>query len=176
MIFGNEIFDSTVKHMCTEFNTNVDRLSINKVRKNFTMNNVLVHVDMELFLKGIICVKESGEVSLKSAICKLLSIFNCATIEMEHLIVSIWSECGYFYLFYSQAMDTDGFTVYPNRGGSACVVRFDTIFHLYKALMSNIPKEDESGWFEIRKCDITLTPIKAKVPYPTFYLLTILAN
>lgn len=150
--------------MCTEFDPNVDRLSVNKVRRNFTMSNstVLVHVEIELFMKGIIVGKESGEVSLKSGISQVFAVFNCAIMETANLIVCMWTECGYYYLFYSKSMDPEGFSSNTS-GGTACIVRFQTIPNLYKSVMTNIRKEEEQGWFEIRKCDFTLSPIQIKV-------------
>lgn len=161
LLLGNEIFDLTIDFMDdnqTDFDPNNDRLRPQQVRKNFLLRagKILVHVEMDLFQKGIVSPKESGELSLKSAISRFFASHCYAVLMTDRLLVSVWMECGFFYLFYAQSVNQNGLLT---KNDYACVARFETFVHLYQAIMMNLHEEDESGWFEIRRCDFTLKKV-----------------
>lgn len=122
------------------------------------MSGHLVHLEIELPQRGIIKSHCGSEISLKIGIFRLFESFDCGTIETPTLIVAVWQECGYFYIFYPNATGPDG----VNGKGSACVIRFTTKAHLYNSLMHNIPKDCESHTFEIRSFDFTLSPLRGR--------------
>lgn len=142
--------------MKIEFNPTHDRLHVRRVRKNFPMSGHLVHLELELPTKGIIKCRSGTEISLKIGIYRLFESSDCGTIETPTLIVAVWQECGYFYIFYPNAIGTDGLI---GDNGTACVIRFTNKAHLYNSLMHNIPKDREGDTFEIRGCDFTLSPL-----------------
>lgn len=161
LLVGNELFDLTIDFMYdnkTEFDAMSDRLRPQQVRKNFLLptGKVLVHFEMDLFQKGIVCPKDMGELSLKSAISRFFASHSYAIIMTERLLVSVWLECGYFYVFYAQSVNQNGMLA---KNGNACVVRFDSYMLVYKSIMMNLTEEDESGWFEVRRCDFTLKKV-----------------
>lgn len=161
LMLGNDLFDLTIDLMDdnkTTFDTNTERLRPQQVRKNFLLRDgkILVHMEMDLYQKGIVNPKESGELSLKSAISRFFASHSYAVIMTDRMIVSVWLECGFFYLFYSQSVNQNGLLT---KSDNACLIRFETFMHLYQAIMMNMHVEDESSWFEIRRCDFTLKKV-----------------
>lgn len=144
--------------MQIEFDPAHDRLHVQRVRKNFPMSGHLVHLELELPTKGIIKRRSGSEISLKIGMYRLFESFECGTIETPSLIVAVWQECGYFYIFYPNATGPDGLI----GNGTACVIRFTNKAHLYNSLMHNIPKDREGDTFEIRSCDFTLSPLRGR--------------
>lgn len=169
---GNELFDLTIDYMDdskTEYNAIDDRLRPQQVRKNFLMRGgkILVHFEMDLYQKGIVAPKETTELSLKLSISRFFAAHCYAVVMTDRLLVSVWLECGYFYLFYAQSVNANGLLA---RGDNACVARFETIIHLYQAIMMNLHAEDEAGWFEIRRCDFTLKSVpKVNIKYVFYF-------
>lgn len=159
LILGSEVYAKTLQHMKVEFDPANDRLPVRRVRKNFPMSGHLVHLELELPKKGIIKSRSGSEISLKIGIFRLFESFDCGTIETPTLIVAVWQECGYFYIFYPNATGSDGLI---GGNGTACVIRFTNKAHLYSSLMHNIPKDREGDTFEIRSCDFTLSPLKGR--------------
>lgn len=139
---------------------------------------MLVHMEIELFRKGIVCPQESGEMSLKNALSRLFAGHAHAVVTTNLTVLAVWRECGYFYLFAAASPPsapavrtttaTKTATTTTSRGaGPAWVRRFETFQQLYAAIVADIPRTGELGWFEIRRCDFTLTPVgKAQVIVP----------
>lgn len=145
--------------MKAQFDPANDRLQVRRVRKNFPMSGHLVHLELELPTKGIIKCRTGSEISLKIGIFRLFESFDCGTIETPSLIVAVWQECGYFYIFYPNATGPDGLI---GGKGTACVIRFTNKSHLYNSVMHNIPKDREGDTFEIRSIDFTLSPLRGR--------------
>lgn len=161
LLLGNELFDLTLDFLDdnnTEFDTSTDRLRPQQVRKNFLLRGgkILVHMEMDLFQKGIVTPKESCELSLKSAISRFFASHNYAVVMTDRLLVSVWVECGFFYLYYAQPVNQNGLIT---KSDNSCVARFTTFMHLYQALLMNLHDADSSSWFEIRRCDFTLKKV-----------------
>lgn len=152
LIFGNQLFELSIQNM--DFNPITDHLKLQQVKKYYRINNTWVHLEIQFFLHGII--KSSGdEFSLKNGLSQFFKHYNSGTIETNKVLIGTWKERGYFYLFYPQSMDVDGFL--NPLTGKACVLRFNNLVNLYKAFMMNTAKDEETSWFEIRKCDFSLS-------------------
>lgn len=157
LILGDKIYEETLDALADEFNPVKDRILPQKVIKNFLMSGILVHVEMELVCTGIVNSKATGEITLKNGISKLFALYHHGLIIMEKIMVGVFKDCGFFYLFYPQTIGSDGL-IEPS--GHAALLSFSTWMKLFEGLCLNIPKSDNIAWFEIRRCDFTLSQVK----------------
>lgn len=165
---GTDIFESTIK--CYHKKPPSEPLHPQQVIKNFPIQNRLVHIEMELYQKGIVNDRHNPKISLKIALAKLIAQqdnYAAATIETAGRLVSIWRQRNIYYLFFSCGVDALGLCAPDSTSAKAAVLRMTSGTNLYRALMLNIPKADESGWFEIRRCDVTLSPLPARLKAAT---------